>query len=486
MGKSKKSGPNPVLTHVQEPSQTEADLSNLARFSDENPDPILRVSREGNLLYANKRALDLLSQFGKQIHTHLTKDWRSAIEDVLHTQTSKTVETVLGERIILFTIAHFGDAHYAYLYGQDITERKKLDQLKDEFISNVSHELRIPLTIVKGAVSNLKDGVVGPLTEKQQEIIQVAGRNIDRLQRLMTDLLDLSRLESGKARVHFREIDLAELLKETAKNFQMAVERKYLSLVVTSSSPLASVYADLDMIHQVLNNLLDNALRYAKKKISLEACEEDDQHMRLTVRDDGSGIDKKNLEIIFEKFKQLQRSGGGPGYKGTGLGLAICREILHRHNGRIWAESESGKGAIFHVTLPKYNERANFWTALESACVGAKEHATSLSLLGLTVTNMTELKKQYGERELQRRMQELKERVHRQFVRKEDELFQYDGQFVLILSETQRQNALAVGRRVQETLEESLEDLRLQVRMASFPDDAAGPKQLLERIGIDA
>lgn len=486
MTKSKKRGANQILTHLPEPSETEAELSALARFPDENPDPILRVSKEGALLYANKRALDLLGQFGKQLDTYLTKDWRAVIEEVLHTQTSKTVEAVLGQRVILFTVAYFGESDYVYLYGQDVTERKKLDQLKDEFISNVSHELRIPLTIVKGAVSNLKDGVAGKLTEKQEEIVQIAARNIDRLQRLITDLLDLSRLESGKVRPHFREVDLAEVIHETVGGFQISAQKRKLELTASRMNSLGMVYADPDMVHQLLNNLIDNAIRHAKKKVSVEACEEDEQHLRLTVRDDGVGIAKENLEIIFEKFKQLQRPAGGPGYKGTGLGLAICQEIIQRHGGRIWAESEPDKGAVFHFTLPKYDEKINFWTSLESAFVGAKEHAMPLSLLGLTVTNLPDLKKQFGEKELQKRLRELKETVHRQFLRKTDELFQYNGQFVLILPETQRENAEAVGKRVQETLEESHEDIRLHVRLASFPEDASLPEKLLERIGIQS
>lgn len=181
---------------------------------------------------------------------------------------------------------------------RDITIHKEIERMKDEFISTVSHELRTPLMIVKGAVSNLKDGIVGPLTEKQTHVIEMADRNLGRLSRIITDLLDLSRLESGRARMNRNRVDLGGLLQEVVRGFDIGGEDRRVELKLNVGAQLPDVDADPDMIVQVLNNLLSNAFRFAKSRIdvSAELCADDSvesrpSFVRVDVADDGPGIE---------------------------------------------------------------------------------------------------------------------------------------------------------------------------------------------------
>lgn len=245
-------------------------------------------------------------------------------------------------------------------YQAEIRERSRLDRLKDEFVSAVSHELRTPLALIKGSIENVRDLVFGPLTEKQASVLNTINSSIDRLTRIIGDLLDLSRLESGRARIERRRMNLVPLIQETVQNFQTEAEGQKTILATDLPPHLPDAYADADMITQVLNNLLNNALRFAEKKVTVTARVVDlpatSRGLRVSVADDGPGVAPEMREVIFNKFVQLERQAHGIGYKGTGLGLAICKEIIAQHQGKIWVESILGKGSQFHFVLPQYHE----------------------------------------------------------------------------------------------------------------------------------
>lgn len=230
-------------------------------------------------------------------------------------------------------------------------ERKKLDQLKDDFVSTVSHEFRTPLSIVKGALENLEDGVGGNLTEKQEKSVSMARRNIERLSRLISDLLDLSRLESGRAKISVHVVDVGSLLDRVVENFRIPAQEGHVELLTEISKNLPPVRVDLDMLEQVLTNLISNALRFARKQVILCVKEVSGEGVQFSVTDDGLGISPEDQKRLFGKFEQIQRPQGGSGYKGTGLGLAICKRIIDHQGGKIWVESTVGQGTTFHFLV---------------------------------------------------------------------------------------------------------------------------------------
>lgn len=237
---------------------------------------------------------------------------------------------------------------------EDITARKNLDELKDGLIGNVSHQLRTPLAVIKWSVGNLRDGLAGPLKKEQQELVESINRHSARLERMINEVLDLSRLESGKARINSRSLQLSPLIHEVTQNFRGAAQKRDVTLSVNLPSGLPDVSGDPDMLDQVLGNLLENAIRHARKKVTVtaEAAEKEEEAVQVSVIDDGLGIASEDLGRLFSKFEQINRPEGRGDYKGTGLGLPIAKEIVKQHQGRIWAESEIGKGASFHFTLP--------------------------------------------------------------------------------------------------------------------------------------
>ncbi len=234
---------------------------------------------------------------------------------------------------------------------RDITERKNLDKLKDEFIVTVSHELRTPLSVVLGMIETLRDGLDGPLTASQQETIEVGSRNALRLCKIINKLLDMSRLESGKVNPRFRLVDLKALIADIKHDIQSEVDKKNLTLEENLPESLPKLNIDPDMITDVMANLIDNALRYAHKKIAITA-RPVDTTVEVILSNDGPGIAKDQMLKMFNKFYQVNRSVGGSGYKGTGLGLAISKEIIKLHEGAIWAENKDSGGIEFHFTLP--------------------------------------------------------------------------------------------------------------------------------------
>ncbi len=240
--------------------------------------------------------------------------------------------------------------HYVGVLN-DLTERKKLDSLKDEFSGKVAHELRTPLTVIQWSAANLRDEIDGPLAPTYREEAERILGQVDRLQRLIGDLLDLSRLESGNVQPSLRAVDLMGVINDVTQGFQKSARQRQLEIAVQSSGILPLLPLDRDMLIQILTNLTDNALRFAQSRVTITAgrCT---GGVQVTVADDGPGIGTEDQARLFSKFEQITRSTGPDGYKGTGLGLSICQELLRRFGGKIWVDSTLGQGAQFHFLLP--------------------------------------------------------------------------------------------------------------------------------------
>ncbi len=238
----------------------------------------------------------------------------------------------------------------AVITFQDVTERREIERMKNEFISVVSHELRTPLTSIRGALGLLAGGKVGVFSEKAQRMLEIAVNNTDRLVRLINDILDIERMDSGRSAMQKREVVIGTLMTQAADAMRGLAEK---SGVTVEVHPLQSkVVADSDRIIQTFTNLLSNAIKFspAGGRVIL-AGTSDSENVHITVQDQGRGIPKEKLESIFERFQQVDASDSRE-KGGTGLGLAICRTIVQQHGGRIWAESTVGNGSTFHVELP--------------------------------------------------------------------------------------------------------------------------------------
>jgi PAS domain S-box-containing protein len=233
---------------------------------------------------------------------------------------------------------------------RDMTERYELDRIKSEFVSTVSHELRTPLTSIRGSLGLLASGRLGEISDKGQRMLDIAVANTDRLIRLINDILDIERLESGKVTLARKRVEVSELLDNTLELVRPIADRAGVTL---RHGPIrGSIWADHDRITQTLTNLLSNAIKFSPRgsTISVTGTRKHDR-LQFEVRDHGRGIPVEKLESIFDRFQQVDSSDARE-KGGTGLGLAICRSIVQQHGGEIWAESTLGKGSTFYFTVP--------------------------------------------------------------------------------------------------------------------------------------
>ena len=233
---------------------------------------------------------------------------------------------------------------------RDLDRRLALEHMRDELTHHINHELRGPATSLVMALSLLKDDKK-PLDDEQRAIVEAGLRSAEHLKRMTDDLLDVTRLETGKLRVEIKRIDAGAVLGLCADSVRSAAASRGVSLAY-EAPPALFVHADPIRMRQVVCNLLDNAIKFtpAEGSIRLRA-ERDGVDLLVTVADTGPGIPAVDLERIFDRLYQSQRT-AQKGALGLGLGLAICRELIGRQGGRIWAESEPGQGSLLRFTLP--------------------------------------------------------------------------------------------------------------------------------------
>lgn len=231
----------------------------------------------------------------------------------------------------------------------------ELDQMKQDFVSSITHEFRSPLNAMGIHFDLLSKGNLGELNEKQLESLDILKKNASRLGVFIDDLLDVAKLERGKMVINSSLFDLGTVIKETRDFYRVQAEKKVISLEAEYAQDLPQVYADPDRTRQILTNLLNNAIKFTPEKgsINIEAKTIKDDLIEVAVRDSGMGIPEDQVDSIFNKFEQVkgvrQKIGG---QKGTGLGLAIVKGLVEGQGGDIRVESEYGKGTVFFFTIP--------------------------------------------------------------------------------------------------------------------------------------
>lgn len=237
---------------------------------------------------------------------------------------------------------------------QQVEELQTLEALQATFVSAVSHELRTPLTCIKTSVDMLDDAEAKDIPEVRQELLQTITHHTGRLEALVEDLLDATRLEAGQLILSLQPTDLRLLIERTLKAFMPLMEKKEQVVGLELPRTMEPVPLDRHRIEQILTNLISNAHKFTPKRGHIRvALTEAEEYLELTVNDDGPGIPLDDRERIFDKFYVVA---DGRGLAGIGLGLYITRQLVELHGGRIWVESAPGKGSTFHVTIPKARE----------------------------------------------------------------------------------------------------------------------------------
>jgi NtrC-family two-component system sensor histidine kinase KinB len=337
---------------------------------DSLPDPVVIFSVEGNLQNINQAAETLLGLKTDAGAKEPLKNVEASIRGILERMRSHVLAgkgaynprgfedavqlpTVLGDRYFLPRATPVYETRGvivgATVILQDVTRLRRFEELKNDLVATVAHEFRTPLTSLRMAVHLCTEQVAGPLTEKQADLLHAAREDCDRLQAMVDDILDLSRIESGKIELYPLPTPAADLIEKAIEENKGEAGARGLHLTVEFPVPEVKVLADHERVGHVFSNLIANALRHTAGEGSVTLSSHvANGFVRFAVTDTGKGIPKEYHSRIFEKFFQVPD--GGP--KGTGLGLYIAREIVRGHGGQIGVESEPGKGSTFWFTIP--------------------------------------------------------------------------------------------------------------------------------------
>ncbi len=338
---------------------------------------VVEVNREGRIIFLNQAALEIVARpkrelIGRPLVSLLGEEDRPRLGAILaglqRGRPPQGVVTVsLGGRILHFRFActgEDGETSGFFTIIQDATPLARrgrergtgsdkpggLDQFPSDFLGMLSHDLHTPLTAIKGSLDVVLEEEIGP--ELKEELLLIARENTERLFRMVSNILDLVRVEAGRLEVHKEPFDLALALQGTVERLRPLAVEKSLSLDLSLHGAIPLLPADPLRMEQVFLNLLSNAVKFTPPggAITVEVFDRSGE-VEVIVADTGIGIPEEHRSRIFEKFYRIPIE--GERVEGTGLGLAICQAIIQEHGGRIWVESQIGAGSRFHFTLPK-------------------------------------------------------------------------------------------------------------------------------------
>ncbi len=361
-----------VIRDITERKRAAEALESLARFPSENPNPVLRIGQDGNLLYANEASHTLLIDWQLAVGQPVPLVLQEAVSATLTGRIGKTIEVEHGQRVISFSVVPVIQAGYTNLYGRDITERKRAEEeirqlnteLEDRvaqrtaqlaaankeleaFAYSVSHDLRAPLRAIDGFSRIILEDYTDKLDAEGQRLFSIVRTNAQKMDELITDLLALSRVTRNE--MVLSRIDMTALVHAV---YQEIAAPKVLQDFALTVAPLPAAYGDPTLIRQVWSNLLSNAIKYTQPKDlrKIEVGSYIDQGINVYyVKDSGVGFNPDYAHKLFGVFQRLHKA---TEFEGTGVGLAIVQRIVHRHGGQTWAEGEIDRGATFFFSLP--------------------------------------------------------------------------------------------------------------------------------------
>ncbi|MEE9258094.1 MAG: ATP-binding protein, partial [Nitrospinaceae bacterium] len=348
---------------LREFKQAEEKIKNLSKFPDENPGPVLRISKYGELLYGNQASSLLTNKWNTKIGQTVPLPWQSLIAEVVSSKSKKAVDVIVNDRHYLMMLAYVKEADYVNVYGVDITERKLAEEkLKhysaelersnkdlEEFAYLASHDLQEPLRKIITFGDRLKDKSAD-MDEAEMDYLDRMQKAAGRMKQFIEDLLEYSRV--AQVQKPLERIDFKKLIDEVLVDLELQIKNKGATVHV---GELPTLEADSGQLQTLFQNLISNALKYHREdvapvvNVTSSYCEETNR-WQIEIADNGIGIDEKYFKRIFKPFERLH---GRSAYEGTGIGLAICEKIVRRHQGEISVRSVPQNGTTFTVFLPE-------------------------------------------------------------------------------------------------------------------------------------
>jgi len=469
--------------------------ANLRTMINQNADGILIIDHKGIIRFVNNAA-ELL--FGRKKEELIGETFGFA--DVKDETTEIEIIRKKGEIVTaeMCTVEIEWEGEMVYLASlRDITKRKKAEKklketmkMKSEFISTVSHELRTPLTIIKGGIAFVLNGLAGDINEEQKELLGIAKKNVDRLARLINDVLDFQKLDSGKMKFNLEANDINQIVKDVYETMTSSAKATGLDILLELDQNLPKATFDSDKITQVLTNLVTNALKFTEKgTITIKTTKTEDA-VQVSVSDTGYGIRKEDMPKLFSRFEQLGH-GGDRKTGGTGLGLAISKEIIERHNGEIWLESNPGKGSKFTFTLPIYSTEGLLKKYINDGIRDASKNDTKMSLILISIADFDKLEQKLPHEKINSTLEDmealLENSVRHSPYRATDAVFKLSSDVFVVLANCDKENTLRVKERLEQKLDGYLtgqnlgDKIKLLFGCATYPDDATTSEDLTKK-----
>jgi GGDEF domain-containing protein len=326
----------------------------------------------------------------------------------------------------------------------------------------------------------------GEINEKQKEILGDAKRSIERLTRMIDELLDISRIEAGKVELGRELVDIAGLIRRVTSSFALSIKEKNLELKVNVPEKQIDVSIDPDRIIQVLTNLIGNAIKFTDRGYIAISLQEREKEIVCSVADTGVGIAQENLPRVFSRFQQFGHVLGA-GDKGTGLGLAITKEIIEMHGGRISIKSKLGQGTKLSFILPKYASEGSFREYLNDRMREAMGKKAHMTLIVVAILEFNRLKQEFSDERMGAISRSMKGIIKGTLRLEGDAVFGDSGEMMIILVGCDKEGALSAENRLRETLDEysTIEKLPQEIKLrfgsAVYPDEAKNCEALIHK-----
>lgn len=368
---------------------------------------------------------------------------------------------------------------------------EKLEKLKSEFISIVSHELRTPLTSIKNSLEMMLSGRMGEITQIQDNFLNLAKRNVDRLAGIINDLLDLSKIEAGKMEYRFEQLNILEPVKFVMSTFENLADKKNIYLSLDSGKDEFKVYGDTNRIEQILNNLVSNAIKFTpnngKVTVTVEEINAENidnkklcddllklglnptqDYVKVTVEDTGIGVKEDDIPKVFDKFQQIESSLSRE-VGGTGLGLPIAMQLIEAHRGKIWLESEVEKGSKFSFVIPLMRQNNILLFELDNFLQKAKYNYSGFALI-LVEEECFDLEKSV--------LKQISSGKIKGLNKNSEKIFSENNRAQIILPDPNKEKIRTILKNIKNYASEK--DLKVKTGISIYPDDAITSEELLD------
>jgi len=459
-----------------------------------NPQARMMLSFGSNTLVTSKALNEKLKLFGlNKMFKESQREMHSIVREINIVQKNKSV-------VLRSSISPVKDTE-GKIIGivailRDITREKEMDRMKTEFISIVSHELRTPLTTMKEFTSIIADEIPGKLTEGQREYVNIIQGNIDRLARLIGNLLNISKIESGSTELKKELIDVVKIIESVVLTLRPGIDEKKINLKISPYCSQVFVYADPDSIFQIFTNLVNNAIKFTPDNGEITVKMIDKQkEVEFIVKDTGIGIASENIDKVFDRFQQFGRTTGS-GEKGTGLGLAITKELIKEHHGKIWVKSDLEKGTKFCFFLPKYDSKSLLKSLLKE-CISAGADKVSgqslkISLIRMSLIDAEKLRQELANDFLDAALRGMED-VLRDSLRScevGDTVINVPMGVVVVLADCDKQGVSKARDRLKNILDGYLirrklsDKIEFQLDCLTYPDDVQTAEEMITKVNI--